>query len=169
MKVSSWLLTRAVTPPQSFTKLNFAFVICDSSIQVSSSLERICSPLRDLGWTSAGFRAVIFWSPLCSVMMPVETLMQAIVRALIWYPEQVQRVLVCSTFSLPKELEQSFSCRFYEARLSAVKQYSACGHRWLSYSVPTFEFMVLAASLSSSLISKQSFAESVFAVNVHSQ
>lgn len=132
-------------------------------------MERIYSPLRDLGWTSAGFRAVIFRSPLCSVMMPVETLIQAIVRALIWYPEQVQRVLVHSTFSPPKELEQSSSCRFYEVRLSAVKQYAACGPRWLSYSVPTFQFMVLAASLSTLLISKQSFAESVFAVYVHSQ
>lgn len=59
----------------------------------------------------------------------------------------VPGVLVYSTFSLPKQLEQSSSCHFYEVRLSAVKQYAACGHRCLSYSVPTFEFMVPAASL----------------------
>lgn len=60
---------------------NFALVICDSSIQVSLPLEQIYSPLHDLHWTSIGFRAVIFRSPLCLVWMPVETLIQPIVQS----------------------------------------------------------------------------------------
>lgn len=57
---------------------NFAVVICDSSIQVKLPLGQKHSSLHDLHWTSIGFRAVIFRSPLCLVWMPVETLIQPI-------------------------------------------------------------------------------------------
>lgn len=93
-------------------KIGFAPAICNSSIHVSSPLEQIDSPLCDLHWTSVGFRPVIFRSLLCLVWMPVETLIQPWHRALIWYPEQVLRILFYSTFSLPEAPEQSSSCHF---------------------------------------------------------
>ena len=171
-------------------------VICDSSIQVKLPLGQKHSSLHDLHWTSIGFRAVIFRSPLCLVWMPVETLIQPIEQDSNMVPWAGAKNPIPFNLQPSRGTSTIFRLPFYEAQVFVVKLEAGtlrslkkrilhvcvcacvcvcvcvCEHVFMSalfVFIPLVPFIGLNASRAFLLTYKQSFTKSMRPVNVQSQ